>query len=67
MALKRELGMRDWETLIREVRARVETVETSSGAALYSCVGKVTGRDSAHKQILPARLPAYAYPRLACV
>lgn len=36
MALKRELGIKDWETLIREVRARVETIETSSGAALYS-------------------------------
>lgn len=36
MALKRELGVQDWERLIREVRARVETVETSTGAALYS-------------------------------
>jgi peroxin-3 len=38
MGLKRELSPEDWESYIREVRARVETQSTDEGASLYSFV-----------------------------
>ena len=39
MPLKRELTVQDWETLIREIRARVETESTMGQAVtLYSYV-----------------------------
>ncbi|KAL7423636.1 peroxin [Cryptotrichosporon argae] len=35
MPLKRELSVDEWDTLARQVRARVETTQTSSGVELY--------------------------------
>jgi hypothetical protein len=35
MPLKRDLGIADWETMIKEVRAAVETESTEEGVELY--------------------------------